>query len=108
MNPPRLSAQTVSPQAKRHIGQILISQGILTEDQLTAWLAKIGGAELVSVDTETTSLDPLTAKLVGISLSVEPGVGAAGIVGNNSVRVGRGDAGALPTSRDGWSSRDGR
>jgi type II secretory ATPase GspE/PulE/Tfp pilus assembly ATPase PilB-like protein len=34
MNSPRLSAQTVSPQAKRHIGQILISQGILTEDQL--------------------------------------------------------------------------
>ncbi|HZF18561.1 MAG TPA: GspE/PulE family protein, partial [Burkholderiales bacterium] len=33
-NSPRLSAQTVSPQAKRHIGQILISQGILTEDQL--------------------------------------------------------------------------
>jgi len=34
MNSPRLSAQTVSPPAKRHIGQILISQGILTEDQL--------------------------------------------------------------------------
>jgi len=34
MNSPRLSTQTVSPQAKRHIGQILISQGILTEDQL--------------------------------------------------------------------------
>ncbi len=34
MNSPRLTAQTVSPQAKRHIGQILISQGILTEDQL--------------------------------------------------------------------------
>jgi type IV pilus assembly protein PilB len=34
MNSPRLSAQQVSPQAKRHIGQILISQGILTEDQL--------------------------------------------------------------------------
>ncbi len=34
MNSPRLSPQAVSPQAKRHIGQILISQGILTEDQL--------------------------------------------------------------------------
>jgi type II secretory ATPase GspE/PulE/Tfp pilus assembly ATPase PilB-like protein len=34
MNSPRLSTQQVSPQAKRHIGQILISQGILTEDQL--------------------------------------------------------------------------
>jgi general secretion pathway protein E/type IV pilus assembly protein PilB len=34
MSTARLSAQAVSPQAKRHIGQILISQGILTEDQL--------------------------------------------------------------------------
>jgi type II secretory ATPase GspE/PulE/Tfp pilus assembly ATPase PilB-like protein len=33
MNSPRV-AQSISPQAKRHIGQILISQGILTEDQL--------------------------------------------------------------------------
>jgi len=34
VNSPNPNAQTVSPQAKRHIGQILISQGILTEDQL--------------------------------------------------------------------------
>jgi type II secretory ATPase GspE/PulE/Tfp pilus assembly ATPase PilB-like protein len=34
MNSPRLAVQPVAPQAKRHIGQILISQGILTEDQL--------------------------------------------------------------------------
>ena len=30
----RTAAHTVAPQAKRHIGQILIAQGILTEDQL--------------------------------------------------------------------------
>jgi type II secretory ATPase GspE/PulE/Tfp pilus assembly ATPase PilB-like protein len=34
VNSPHVKAQAVSPQAKRHIGQILISQGILTEDQL--------------------------------------------------------------------------
>jgi type II secretory ATPase GspE/PulE/Tfp pilus assembly ATPase PilB-like protein len=37
VNSPRVApsaAPTVAPQAKRHIGQILISQGILTEDQL--------------------------------------------------------------------------
>jgi DNA polymerase-1 len=33
-------------------------------------------AELTSVDTETTSLDPMTAQMVGISLSVEAGKGA--------------------------------
>ncbi len=49
---------------------------ILTEDQLAAWLARLDKAELTAVDTETTSLDPLTAKLVGISFSVEAGAAA--------------------------------
>ncbi len=44
---------------------------ILTDAQLDAWIEKIKAAPLVSVDTETTSLDPLTAQLVGISLSVQ-------------------------------------
>jgi type II secretory ATPase GspE/PulE/Tfp pilus assembly ATPase PilB-like protein len=34
MNALRMSTEAAAPQAKRHIGQILISQGILTEDQL--------------------------------------------------------------------------
>ena len=46
---------------------------ILTEDQLDAWLEKIGKAELTAFDTETTSLDPVRAQLVGMSFSVEPG-----------------------------------
>ncbi|MDL1860623.1 DNA polymerase I [Betaproteobacteria bacterium PRO7] len=45
---------------------------ILTESQLDAWLTKINAAELTCIDTETTSLDPMAAKLVGISLAVEP------------------------------------
>src|SRR5258706_6671977 len=44
---------------------------ILTEPQLESWLSRISAAPLVSVDTETTGLDPMTARLVGISLSVE-------------------------------------
>lgn len=35
--------------------------------------AKINAAELTSFDTETTSLDPMTAQIVGLSLSVEVG-----------------------------------
>ncbi|WP_424195857.1 DNA polymerase I [Ampullimonas aquatilis] len=46
---------------------------VLTEAQLDEWLARINAAELTCVDTETTSLDPMTAQLVGISLCVEPG-----------------------------------
>ncbi len=45
---------------------------VLTREQLEHWLGRIGAAELTSIDTETTSLDPLAARLVGLSLSVEP------------------------------------
>jgi len=51
-------------------------EAILTADQLDAWLDKIAAAELVSLDTETTSLDPMQARLVGISFSIAPGAGA--------------------------------
>ena len=49
---------------------------ILTNNQLDAWLAKISAADLVCFDTETTSLDPMLAKIVGMSFSVEPGSAA--------------------------------
>jgi DNA polymerase-1 len=39
-----------------------------------AWLEKLRAAPLVAVDTETTSLDEMQARLVGISFAVEPGV----------------------------------
>ncbi|MDW3681950.1 DNA polymerase I [Cupriavidus sp. CV2] len=46
---------------------------VATEAALEAWMRRIETAPLVSIDTETTSLDPLQAQLVGISLSIEPG-----------------------------------
>ncbi len=49
---------------------------VLTEAQLDRWLAAISAAELVAVDTETTSLEPMQARLVGISLSIAPHAGA--------------------------------
>ena len=49
---------------------------LLTEADVLRWLAVLEGAGLVSVDTETTGLDPLQAQLVGISFSVEPGKAA--------------------------------
>ncbi|HEV7855473.1 MAG TPA: DNA polymerase I [Herminiimonas sp.] len=49
---------------------------VLTEADLDRWIAKINAAALTSVDTETTSLDPMQAKLVGISLCCKPGVAA--------------------------------
>ncbi|MEX0960729.1 MAG: DNA polymerase I [Burkholderiales bacterium] len=56
---------------------------VLTAAQLDAWMKRVGTADLVSVDTETTSLDPMAARLIGISLSVEPGHAAYIPVGHN-------------------------
>ena len=46
---------------------------VLNWSQFDAWLAKIEAAELTALDTETTSLDSFAARIVGISLSVNPG-----------------------------------
>lgn len=48
-------------------------QTVTTQEQLKTLLAVLEKAELVALDTETTSLDPLTARLVGLSVSVKPG-----------------------------------
>ncbi|MGD1824808.1 DNA polymerase I [Chromobacterium violaceum] len=61
--PPALSAGALA----RHY------ETILTEAQLDAWLAKLMAAKAVSFDTETTSLDPMQARIVGVSFSVEAG-----------------------------------
>ncbi|HRA81207.1 MAG TPA: DNA polymerase I [Thauera sp.] len=49
---------------------------ILDWASFDAWLDKITAAELTAFDTETTSLDPMAAQLVGMSFSVEPGEAA--------------------------------
>jgi DNA polymerase-1 len=49
---------------------------VQTWEHFDAWLAKIDAAPLTSFDTETTSLDPMQAKIVGFSLSVGAGCAA--------------------------------
>ncbi|MDH5479191.1 MAG: DNA polymerase I [Nitrosomonas sp.] len=49
----------------------IVYETILTEAQLDAWLAQLDKAALVAVDTETTGLNPMQAKLVGISFCIE-------------------------------------
>jgi len=46
---------------------------VLTRERLDHWLAAVRAAPLVAVDTETDSLDGMRARIVGISLAVEPG-----------------------------------
>ena len=49
---------------------------ILDWSDFEHWLHKLETAELVALDTETTSLDEMVAEIVGISFSVEPGEAA--------------------------------
>ena len=51
-------------------------RGIMTEAELDAWIEQLTHAELFAFDTETTSLDYMTAKLVGMSFAIEPGKAA--------------------------------
>lgn len=44
---------------------------IFTEAELNAWIEMIQKNKLVAVDTETTSLDYMQAKIVGISFAIE-------------------------------------
>ena len=46
---------------------------IIEPSQLDAWLARLDAAPLVSLDTETTGLDPMQARLVGISFAIADG-----------------------------------
>ena len=49
---------------------------ILSEAQLDAWLARLEAAPLAALDTETTGLDPMVARIVGISFACAPGKAA--------------------------------
>jgi DNA polymerase-1 len=49
---------------------------VLDEKRLRTWIERLGTAELFAFDTETTSLDYMSADLVGVSFAVEPGEAA--------------------------------
>ena len=49
---------------------------VVERAQFDAWLDKLRAAALFAIDTETTSLDPMRAEIVGISFAVEPGSAA--------------------------------
>ncbi|GAB6067282.1 DNA polymerase I [Methylothermus subterraneus] len=46
---------------------------VLTQADLDVWLAVLRQAPLIALDTETTDLNYLDARLVGVSFAVEPG-----------------------------------
>ena len=44
-------------------------QVILDQNALNRWIKRLQSAELISIDTETTSLDPMQARIVGLSFT---------------------------------------
>ncbi|HWU75407.1 MAG TPA: DNA polymerase I [Rhodanobacter sp.] len=66
-----------APQGDRAQGALPQTVGeyelVTTQDAFDAWLEKLGHAELIAFDTETTSIDAMRADIVGISFAVEPG-----------------------------------
>jgi len=62
---PALAAHIPSAKAEFELVQ--------TEDALKPWIAAAMDAGVVAVDTETTSLNAMSAELVGVSLCVTPG-----------------------------------
>ena len=65
-----------SPQAAVIDPADLSYHTITDEHSLNDWLERVRKAERVALDTEATSLDPMQARLVGLSLSVKPGEAA--------------------------------
>ena len=70
---PDMFAQDAPAAAASSAGGVRDYVTVLDWPTFNAWLDKISAAPLTAIDTETTSLDEMAARLVGISLSVEPG-----------------------------------
>ena len=51
-------------------------EAVLTAEQLAAWVQRLRAADLIAFDTETDSLDPMRAQIVGISLATAVGEAA--------------------------------
>ncbi len=73
-------AQDAEPAADGAAGRY---ETVFTFDQLDAWIAKLQAAPLVAIDTETDSLDPMRARIIGISFAVQPGEAAYLPVGHD-------------------------
>ena len=54
----------------------MVFDTILTWESFDTWLARLQAADLVALDTETTSLDEMRAEIVGISFCIKPGEAA--------------------------------
>lgn len=66
----RVATEVARPTAPEHTHYEMVTDWAT----LDSWLARVSAAQCVALDTETTALEAMQARLVGISLSIEPGV----------------------------------
>ncbi len=66
----RVATEIARPTAPEHTHYEMVTDWAT----LDRWLAQVSAAQCVALDTETTALEAMQARLVGISLSIEPGV----------------------------------
>jgi len=53
-----------------------MGETVLDKDRFDEWVDKLGKAELIAFDTETTSLNYMDAEIVGVSFCIEEGEAA--------------------------------
>ncbi|MBP0621803.1 DNA polymerase I [Cupriavidus consociatus] len=70
---PAASADNVVQATEESAPTEIRYETVTTQGMLEDWMRRIETAPLVAIDTETDSLDPMQAQLVGISLSATPG-----------------------------------
>ena len=66
---------TPSPRLTLPISKITLPRLIFNLESLDDLVAQLNNAPIISVDTETTGIDPNSAKLIGISISIKEGEG---------------------------------
>ena len=69
---------------------------VTTPEQLDAWIAAARAAGVVCVDTETSSLDAMTADLIGVAMAVAPGKACYIPIGHVGEAAGLFAEGPLP------------
>lgn len=66
----------IAPAPKIEVDPALQGPGaydlVTTSDQFEKWIEKLRDAELVALDVETDSLDPMQATIIGLSIAVAP------------------------------------
>jgi len=66
-------APTLQPPPPSEAPAAVVYETVTSEADLERWLARLASASLFAFDTETTSLDYMTAEIVGVSFAIEPG-----------------------------------